>query len=290
MPAHLVTLDLGDGALGEDATVRGRPTGGEHGEELRVLVDASTPPSRRVAGGGSRWPSIFVEPRVGHAERLRDARLERVLERLAGDDLDDPRRDLVADASSTRTPCPASWPGRDRRRSRPCSSPSCVVGSPMQSAYGRPCVCESSWRTVIARFAPLNSGRYVATGSSSETLPSSTSVMSVAAVSHLLADAIGITERGVERRRSRLRWITASPRTTSSTPPARSSSSHGRASTGRARRRDPCARRRPAAHTRRERARRTPPIAASTRRHSAPDHRSSLPRAVGVAARRRPRV
>ena len=94
----------------------------------------------------------------------------------------------------------------------------------MQSAYGSPCVCESSWRTVIADSLPLNSGRYVAIDSSSDTVPSSTSVISVADVNHLLADAIGMTESASSAPKS-ASWITSLPRTTSSTPPARSSCS-----------------------------------------------------------------
>ena len=47
--------------------------------------------------------------------------------------------------------------------------------------------------------------------------------MSVAEVSHLLADAIGITVRGVTRPND-FSCRTVSPRTASSTPPARSSS------------------------------------------------------------------
>ena len=54
-------------------------------------------------------------------------------------------------------------------------------------------MCESAWRIVIAAFLPVNTGRYFEIGSSSWSFPSSTSVITVADVSHLLADAIGIT-------------------------------------------------------------------------------------------------
>ena len=46
---------------------------------------------------------------------------------------------------------------------------------------------------MMSALAPSNAGRYDATGSSRRSLPSSTNVITVADVSHLLADAIGIT-------------------------------------------------------------------------------------------------
>ncbi len=98
-----------------------------------------------------------------------------------------------------------------------------VDGSPSHPTDGSPVVCDSSSRTVIVDFAPVNAGRYFTTGSSSASFPWSTNVISVAEVSHLLADAIGMTVPAVVSPTAR-RWRVSPSRATSRTPPARASS------------------------------------------------------------------
>jgi hypothetical protein len=93
-----------------------------------------------------------------------------------------------------------------------------VVGSPSHAADGNPVVCESNSRTVMASLPPRKAGRYFETGSSSERRPSSTKVMSVADVNHLLAEAIGITVCAVVRPTVN-RCNSRPSRTARSTPP-----------------------------------------------------------------------
>ena len=53
-----------------------------------------------------------------------------------------------------------------------------------------PEVCDQSWRSVAVPFWPVQSGRYIDTGSSRSTRPSSTSVMKAAAEYHFDEDAM----------------------------------------------------------------------------------------------------
>jgi hypothetical protein len=89
----------------------------------------------------------------------------------------------------------------------------------MQGSYPSPDVCARRWRTFTFRLPPPKAGRWSATGSSSASVPSSTNVMSVADVSHLLAEAIGITVVGVTSPND-ASWSTAPSRTTTRAPPS----------------------------------------------------------------------
>lgn len=62
---------------------------------------------------------------------------------------------------------------------------------------GRPEVWENIWRKVIAPLLPVKAGRLAETGVSRSSRPSSTSVITVAADSILVAEAIGTTVAGV---------------------------------------------------------------------------------------------